>query len=73
MNPDTRLSPVEKTAFDPANWQFHFESMCKDRTDGTAQVTIDATIRDVTSPRRSLVGEWTQGEKKGDFKAVRDN
>jgi hypothetical protein len=45
----------------------------KDRTGGTARVTIDAKIQDVTSPRRSLVGTWSQGEKKGDFKAVRDN
>ena len=73
MNPGIRSSPIEKAAFDAANWQFHFESVYKDRTGGTARVTIDAKIQDVTSPRRSLVGTWTQGEKKGDFKAIRDN
>jgi hypothetical protein len=73
MNPGARSSPVEKTSLDPATWQFHFESNYKDRSGGTARVTIDAKIQDVTSPRRALVGTWTQGEKKGDFKAVRDN
>jgi hypothetical protein len=73
MNPGPRSSPLEKTAFDPANWQFHFEANYKDRTGGTARVSIDAKIQDVTNPRRSLVGTWMQGDKKGDFKAVRDN
>jgi hypothetical protein len=73
INPGVRSAPIEKTAFDPATWQFHFEANYKDRTGGTARVVIDAKIQDVTNPRRSLVGTWTQGEKKGDFKAVRDN
>ena len=73
MNPGTRSSSLEKTSFDPSAWQFHFEANYKDRTGGTARATIDAKIQDVTNPRRSLVGTWTQGEKKGDFKAVRDN
>ena len=73
MNPGTRSSPIEQAALDAATWQFHFEANYKDRAGGTARVTIDAKIQDVTSPRRSLVGTWTQGEKKGDFKAVRDN
>jgi hypothetical protein len=73
MNPGVRSSPLEKTALEPAGWQVHFEASYKDRTGGTARVMIDARIQDVTSPRRALVGTWTQGDKKGDFKAVRDN
>jgi hypothetical protein len=73
MNPGLRSSPIEKTAFDPSAWQFHFESNYKDRAGATSRVSIDAKIQDVTSPRRALVGTWTQGDKMGDFKAVRDN
>ena len=74
MNPGARSSPLEKTSLDPAAmWQFHFEANYKDRTGGTARVIIDAKIQDVTSPHRALVGTWTQGDKKGDFKAIRDN
>jgi hypothetical protein len=34
---------------------------------------IDVKIEDVTNRRRSLVGTWTQGTTKGDFKASRDD
>jgi hypothetical protein len=73
MNPGPRSSPIDKASLDPTGWKFHFESNYKDRAGGTARVTIDARIEDVTNPRRSLVGTWMQGEKRGDFKAVRDN
>jgi hypothetical protein len=73
LNPGLRSSPIENTKFDPSIWQFHFESNYKDRSGAVSRVSIDAKIQDVTSPRRSLVGTWTQGDKKGDFKAVRDN
>jgi len=73
MNPGLRSSTLEKTSLDPSKWQFHFEANYKDRTGATSRVIIDAKIEDVTNPRRALVGTWTQGTQKGDFKAVRDN
>ncbi len=74
MNPGLRSSPLENVTFDPAaDWKFHFESNYKDRTGTVSRVIIDAKIQDVTSPRRQLVGTWTQGTQKGDFKASRDN
>lgn len=73
MNPGLRSAPLEKTTFDPSTWSFHFESNYKDRSGAVSHVVIDAKIQDVTNPRRSLVGTWTQGAQKGDFKVVRDN
>ena len=73
MNPGLRSSPLEKTSLDPSTWQFHFEANYKDRTGAVSRVVIDAKIQDVTNPRRSLVGTWTQGSQKGDFKVVRDD
>jgi hypothetical protein len=73
MNPGLRASHIENTSLDPSNWLFHLEANYKDRTGATSRVVIDAKIQDVTNPRRSLVGTWTQGAVKGDFKAVRDN
>lgn len=74
MNPGLRSSSLENISFDPAaGWKFHFESNYKDRAGTTSRVIIDAKIEDVTDPRRALVGTWTQGTQKGDFKAVRDN
>ncbi len=73
MNPGVRSSKLEKTSLDAANWQFHFESDYKDRSGKVSHVVIDAQIQEVTSPRRQMVGTWTDGTQKGDFKAVRDN
>jgi hypothetical protein len=73
MNPGLRTSKIENTSLEASNWQFHFESNYKDRAGVVSRVVIDAKIQDVTSPRRALVGTWTQGNQKGDFKAVRDN
>jgi hypothetical protein len=73
MNPGLRSAPVEKATLDPATWQFHFEANFKDRAGTVSRATVDAKIVEVTSPRRMLEGTWTQGTKKGDFKATRDN
>jgi hypothetical protein len=73
MNPGLRSAPLEKVTFDPSTWQVHFEANYKDRSGATSRVIIDAKIQDVTSPRRGLVGTWTQGTQKGDFTARRDN
>ena|SRR5579872_6946710 len=73
LNPGLRSSPIEKVSFDPAGWKFHFESNMKERTGGTVHISVDAKILEVTNPHRKLVGTWTQGDKKGDFIAVRDN
>lgn len=73
MNPGLRSAPLEKTSLDPSTWTFHFESNYKDKAGAVSRVAIDAKIVEVTSPRRQLVGTWTQGDKKGDFKATRDN
>ena len=73
LNPGLRSSPLEKTSLDAAGWKFHFETDLKERSGGTVHVSVDAKIEEVTSPHRRLVGTWTQGAQKGDFKAVRDN
>jgi hypothetical protein len=73
LNPGLRSAPIEKTSLDPKGWKFHFEANYKDRSGTVSRVVIDAAIQDVTNPRRRLVGTWTQGNLKGDFKATRDN
>jgi hypothetical protein len=74
MNPGLRTSKLEKTSLNPTGWVFHFETDVKDRVTGVvSHVVVDAKLEEVTSPRRALIGTWTQGTIKGDFKAVRDN
>ncbi|MEP7353626.1 MAG: hypothetical protein ABI824_10385 [Acidobacteriota bacterium] len=73
MNPGLRVAKIEKASLDPSNWMFHFEADYKDRAGTTSHLVVDAKIKDVTNPRRQLVGTFTQGTLKGDFKAARDN
>jgi len=53
---------------DPNGWKVHFEANAKG-----VRVVVDGTIQDITNVRRSVVGTWTQGASKGDFKMRRDN
>jgi len=71
LNPGPDSIRFDTVTLDPGKWSVHFEATPK----GThaMRITIDATIHDVTNRRRSLVGTWTQGSVKGDFKVIRDD
>jgi hypothetical protein len=73
MNPGLRSAKIENATLDPEKWAFHFEANYKERSGTVSRISIDAKIVEVTSPRRQLVGTWTQGNLKSDFKAIRDN
>ena len=75
MNPGPDSIPFDKVTLNPDTWSVRFEATPR-RTNAPAKaapIVIDVTIRDVTSRRRTLVGTWTQGTIKGDFKASRDD
>ena len=71
LNPGPDSIRFDHITLDPGNWSVHFEATPKG-TNAT-RIVIDATIQDVTNRRRSLVGTWTQGSVKSDFKVTRDN
>jgi hypothetical protein len=73
VNPGLRSAKMQKAALDASNWGVHFEADLKDRSGAVAHVVADGKIEDVTNVRRSIVGAWTQGSVKGDFKVIRDN
>jgi hypothetical protein len=73
MNPGLRSSPIEKAALDSDKWTFHFEANLKERSGAVSRISVDAKLVEITSPRRQLVGTWTQGTQKSEFKATRDN
>ena len=65
MNPGPDSIHFDRITLDPATWSVHFEAK--------GGIVIDAKIEDVTSRHRSLVGTFTQGAMKGDFKVSRDD
>ena len=71
MNPGPDAIRFDKVILEPSNWSVHFEA--KGRGTPPAPIVIDATIQDVTNRHRSLVGTWSQGTVKGDFKVSRDD
>lgn len=73
INPGFESMKLQKVTLDPSTWTVRFESEAKDASGAVVPVVIEATIQDVTSPERSLVGTWTQGTVKGDFKISLDS
>jgi len=66
INPGPEAVRFTKAELDPSNWTVHLEAESK----GTRYV-IDGRIENLGSLRRSIVGNWTQGAQKGDFKITR--
>jgi hypothetical protein len=73
MNPGPDAIHFDTFTLDPSTWSVHFEATPKGAAKTAPRIVIDTKIQDVTSRRRSLVGTWTQGATKGDFKATRDD
>lgn len=68
INPGFDSIRMETIQLEPKGWLVHIEANSKE-----GRVVVDGKIENVTNPRRSIVGVWTQGSRKGDFKIVRDN
>jgi hypothetical protein len=68
INPGFESMKLQKVTLDPATWSVRFETETKDASGKLIPVVIDAKFEDVTNRHRSLVGTWTQGGVKGDFK-----
>jgi hypothetical protein len=73
INPGPDSARFPSGSLDPSNWSVHFEADGKDSSGKPVHIVIDGKIENITNVRRTLVGTWTQGSEKGDFKLTRDN
>jgi hypothetical protein len=73
INPGLDSGKLQKASLNPADWSVHFEADMKDRSGAMVHISADGKLQDLTNVRRSLVGTWTQGSVKGDFRIKRDN
>jgi hypothetical protein len=73
MNPGPDSVRFDKVTLEPSTWGVHIEATPKSTGPAAARIVIDATIQDITNRYRSIVGTWTQGSVKGDFKVTRDS
>ena len=76
INPGPQSLKLSKAAldpsFDPKGWTVHFEVDTKDHNGMPVRFVIDGRLENLTSIRRSIVGTWSHGDVKGDFKIARD-
>ena len=73
VNPGLDAMKFQNASLDPGSWTVHFETEGKDRSGSKVHIAVEGKIQDITNVRRSIVGAWTQGSVKGDFKITRDN
>ncbi len=63
---------MKKVELVPDTWAVHVEADGKDAAGGTVRYVIDGKLENIGAYARSLSGTWTEGGKKGDFKAIRN-
>jgi hypothetical protein len=53
------------------DWLFHFEADAKDRAGAAVKYVVDGKVENIGLSNRSIVGTWTVGTTKNDFRLVR--
>ena len=71
INPGPDAVPLTSVAVDWAAWTVRIEADGKD-AGKPARIAAEARLEDIGSYHRRLVGTWTQGATKGDFRLTRD-
>ena len=72
INPGPDVAKLQNASLEASNWGVHLEADMKDRSGKLIHFVADGKVEDVTSARRRIVGTWSQGGMKGDFKITRD-
>jgi hypothetical protein len=73
INPGPDVAKLQNASLEASNWGVHLEADMKDRSGKLIHFVADGKVEDVTSARRRIVGTWSQGGVKGDFKITRDD
>ena len=66
ISPDADKIAFTKADVDYTHWTVHLEAQS-----GGVKYVIDGKIENLGSLSRSIVGTWTQGNQKGDFKITK--
>lgn len=72
INPGPNGVPLQKATFDPSTWRVQFEAERKDASGKTVRYVVDGKLENIGAYQRFITGTWTEGDKKGDFKIVRN-
>jgi hypothetical protein len=72
INPGPDSAQLGSVVLDVTNWTVRIEGDGKDSSGKVTHISAEGKIEDLSSAHRKLVGTWTQGSTKGDFRLVRD-
>ena len=72
INPGPKAVAIQKAALDPDTWGVHLEGDGKDAAGKPVHYTIDGKLENIGAYQRVMGGTWIEGDKKGDFKVVRN-
>ena len=74
INPGPDVIPMKVATLDSTKWTVHLEYDLKDKSGKPVPFIVDAKLQNASSrTNRMLVGTFTHGSTKGDFKIKMDN
>lgn len=72
INPGPNAVAIGGVFLDVTNWTVRVEADAKDAAGKVTHIAAEGRIEDLASYHRRLVGTWTQGDTKGDFRVTRE-
>jgi len=72
INPGPNAVTLQKATLDASNWGVHLEAEGKDAAGKAVRYIVDGKLENIGAYQRVMTGTWTQGEKKGAFRVVRN-
>jgi hypothetical protein len=70
INPGADNLPLT-VIVNPKDWSVHMETNARDQSGNTVRFIMDGKIQSIGLPNRSLIGTWSHGQAKGDFRVRR--
>ena len=72
INPGPNAVTLQKATLDSSNWSVHLEAEGKDAAGKAVRYVVDGKLENIGAYNRVITGTWMQGDRKGDFKVVRN-
>jgi hypothetical protein len=72
INPGPDVISMKIVTLDSTKWTVHIEADAKDRSGSPVHFVADGKLDNILSYKRTLIGTWSHGNVKGDFKLTRD-
>jgi hypothetical protein len=73
VNPGPDSMRLTDIVLEPADWSVRFTGDVKQQSGKTVHLALDGRIQDITSRHRSIVGTWSEGTTRGEWKMSLDD